>query len=212
MIVLPTTGDDDVAMTNAMNLQREQQERLHELLHVPNDGGGVSHLAASSSDANAFASRVGEGCDCEFGTLSDAAAALTIKMLKTMPRSSDYLGNDYAHVPFLVATAVRQLNIHITTDPQQKAKLKKDLCESLLAPDSALNFCPGYGNKKEPQKNYASLFNYVMSGIKHDDEEYDQHATEPDFDSDEYNLLLAQKLSHTIMQEAAAADSGAEGN
>jgi hypothetical protein len=45
-----------------------------------------------------------------------------------------------------------------------------------------------------------------MSGIKHDDEEYDQHATEPDFDSDKYNLLLAQKLSHTIMQEVAAAE------
>ena len=69
-IVSPTTGDDDVVMANARNLQREQHKRLHELLHVPTDGGDVSRLAASSSDANAFASRVGEGC--EFGTLSDA--------------------------------------------------------------------------------------------------------------------------------------------
>ena len=130
-----------MARANARNLQREQHERLHELLHVPIDGGDVSHLGASSSDADAFASGVGEGCN--FGTLSDAAAASTIKKLKTMPRSSEYLGNDYAPVRFSVATAVRELNIHITADPQQKAKLKNALYESLLAPDGALNFCPG---------------------------------------------------------------------
>ena len=144
-IVSPTTEDDDVARANAddvaranaRNLQCEQHERLHGLMHVPTDGGGVSHLAASSSDADAFASGVGEGC--EFGTLSDAAAA-SRKKLKIMPRSSDYLGNG---VRFLVATAVREVNIHTTTDPQQKAKLKKALYESLLAQDGALNFCPG---------------------------------------------------------------------
>jgi len=140
-IVSPTTEDDDVARANARNLQCEQHERLHGLMHVPTDGGGVSRLAASSSDADAFASGVGEGC--EFGTLSDAAAASRIKKLKIMPRSSDYLGNGYAHVRFLVATAVREVNIHTTTDPQQKAKLKKALYESLLAQDGALNFCPG---------------------------------------------------------------------
>ena len=144
-IVSHTTEDDDVARADARNLQREQHERLHELLHVPTDGGDVSRLVASSSDADAFASGVGEGC--EFGTLSDAAAS-TIKKLKTMPRSSDYLGNDYAHVRFLVATDVRGMNIHTTTDPQQKAKLKKTLYESLLAQDGALNFCPGYGKQK----------------------------------------------------------------
>jgi len=145
-----------VARANARNLQREQHKRLHKLVYVPTDGGDVSHLAVSSSDADAFASNVGDGW--VFRTLYDAAA-LTIEKFKTMPRSSDYPSKDYAHVCFLVAKAVQKLNIHIITDPQQKAKLKKALYESLLAPDSALNFCPGYGNKKEPQKNYASLFN-----------------------------------------------------
>jgi hypothetical protein len=51
-----------------------------------------------------------------------------------------------------------------------------------------------------------NLFTYVWNGIKHDDGEYDPRAMEPDFDSDEYNVCLCQKLSHTIMQEAAAAE------
>jgi hypothetical protein len=106
-----------VARANARNLQRKQHERLHELVYVPTDGGDVSHLAVSSSDADAFASDVGDGC--VFRTLYDAAAS-TIEKLKTMPRSSDYLGKDYAHVRFLVATAVQKLNIHITTVPNKR--------------------------------------------------------------------------------------------
>ena len=140
-----------------------------------------------------------------FETLADAAA-LTIKKSKTMPKSFEYLSNGYVQVRFSVATAVHGMKIHVTTDPQQKAKMKKVLYENLLGQGGALHFCPGYGNRKDPQKNFHSLFIYVWNGIKHDNGEYDPRAMEPDFDSNEYDAYLLRKLSHTIMQEAAAAE------
>jgi hypothetical protein len=65
---------------------------------------------------------------------------------------------------------------------------------------------PGYNNKKDHQKNYNSMFNYIWNGVKYDGGEHDPHAVVPDFDTDEYNVYLLRKLSHTIMQEAAAAE------
>lgn len=138
-----------------------------------------------------------------FKTLADTAVS-TAQKSKTMPKYCEYIGSGYAQVRYSVAIVLRGMKIHVTTDPQQKAKMKKVLYENLLGQGGALQFCPGYGNRKDPQKNFANLFTYVWNGIKHNNGEYVPR-DEPDFDSDEYDAYLLQKLSHTIMQEAAAA-------
>ena len=88
--------------------------------------------------------------------------------------------------------------------------MKKSLYENLLAPDGALANLPGYGSK-DPLKNYSKLYTYVLAGIKHDADNYDPNATEPDCEEDElYNEFLVRKLSHAIIGEIAAAEKKVE--
>ena len=184
-IVPPTTEADEVAMA----------ERRADLLETRRS------RMEGEQDWEEFIGSWGD----EEETLADAAA-LTTKKSKTMPKQCDYLGDDYVQVRYEVAQIVAAMEIHITTDPQVKAKMKKVLSESVLKRGGPMASFPGYNNKKDLQKNYNSMFNYILNGVKYDGGEYDPLAVVPDFDTDEYNVHLLRKLSHTIMQQAAAAE------